>query len=197
MKQVIILRKDLNMRKGKMVAQGAHASLKAVLSDLDRSDTKEWLNSGMTKITVSVDSEQDLFKAYHQAKALGLMCSLIEDLGRTEFENDRFRVFYIRHKYNDKMHRVFGFNKCRATPLMPIWHANGDISLCVDRKNDPSMVFGSHKNISDITKIWGSAKHKEVIDNIKLEECPKCTFNEYNTQIEKAVIENRMDFEFC
>ncbi len=29
-KQVIVLRKDLNMRKGKMVAQGAHASMRAV-----------------------------------------------------------------------------------------------------------------------------------------------------------------------
>ncbi len=30
-KQMIVLRKDLNMRKGKMVAQGAHASMKAAL----------------------------------------------------------------------------------------------------------------------------------------------------------------------
>jgi PTH2 family peptidyl-tRNA hydrolase len=29
-KQVIIIRKDLNMRKGKMIAQGAHASMKAI-----------------------------------------------------------------------------------------------------------------------------------------------------------------------
>jgi len=27
-KQVIVLRKDLQMRKGKMIAQGAHASMK-------------------------------------------------------------------------------------------------------------------------------------------------------------------------
>ena len=32
-KQVIIIRKDLNMRKGKMIAQGAHASMK-VISDM-------------------------------------------------------------------------------------------------------------------------------------------------------------------
>ena len=32
-KQVIVLRKDLNMRKGKMVAQGAHASMKAILDE--------------------------------------------------------------------------------------------------------------------------------------------------------------------
>jgi PTH2 family peptidyl-tRNA hydrolase len=31
-KQVIVMRKDLNMRKGKMVAQGAHASMAAVLN---------------------------------------------------------------------------------------------------------------------------------------------------------------------
>jgi peptidyl-tRNA hydrolase len=30
-KQVIVLRKDLNMRKGKLVAQGAHASMGAIL----------------------------------------------------------------------------------------------------------------------------------------------------------------------
>ena len=32
-KQVIVLRKDLGMRKGKMVAQGAHASLGAILRE--------------------------------------------------------------------------------------------------------------------------------------------------------------------
>ena len=31
MKQVIVIRKDLNMRKGKMIAQGAHASIDAIL----------------------------------------------------------------------------------------------------------------------------------------------------------------------
>jgi len=35
MKQVIIIRKDLNMRKGKMIAQGAHASMKATLNYLE------------------------------------------------------------------------------------------------------------------------------------------------------------------
>lgn len=30
-KQVIVMRKDLGMRKGKMIAQGAHASLRVLL----------------------------------------------------------------------------------------------------------------------------------------------------------------------
>ena len=32
-KQVIVIRKDLNMRKGKMIAQGAHASMKVILDE--------------------------------------------------------------------------------------------------------------------------------------------------------------------
>lgn len=33
-KQVIVMRKDLNMRKGKMIAQGAHASMKVLLDNM-------------------------------------------------------------------------------------------------------------------------------------------------------------------
>lgn len=39
-KQVIVMRKDLNMRKGKMIAQGAHASVDALLSLFSRTEKK-------------------------------------------------------------------------------------------------------------------------------------------------------------
>jgi len=45
-KQVIVLRKDLGMRKGKMVDQGAHASLGAILREgklKTDNDTKAWI----------------------------------------------------------------------------------------------------------------------------------------------------------
>ena len=98
-KQVIVLRKDLKMRKGKMVAQGAHASMKAIL---DRGglkhpesdalviemtpEMKSWLCGIFTKICVSVDSEEELLYIYEQAKDEGLVCSLIQDAGLTEFD---------------------------------------------------------------------------------------------------------------
>ena len=43
-KQVIVMRRDLNMRKGKMVAQGAHASM-AVLLNAGRYDDGEAMES--------------------------------------------------------------------------------------------------------------------------------------------------------
>lgn len=106
-KQVIVVRKDLNMRRGKEIAQGAHASL-AVFFDMMRKqnggevDTKngkkwncefehdsqamhEWMTNGFTKITLTVDSELALLDVYNRAKQAGLPCSLIRDSGKTEF----------------------------------------------------------------------------------------------------------------
>lgn len=43
------------------------------------------LTSRFTKICVSVDSEAELLEIYNQARLIGLVCSLIEDAGLTEF----------------------------------------------------------------------------------------------------------------
>jgi PTH2 family peptidyl-tRNA hydrolase len=105
-KQVIVLRKDLNMRKGKMVSQGAHASMKVILEhfgivDQNASPNKvpnklsidffpespiyDWLNGLFTKVCVSVNSEQELLELYEKAKSMNIPCSLITDAGLTEF----------------------------------------------------------------------------------------------------------------
>ena len=95
-KQTIVLRKDLNMRKGKMIAQGAHASMRAVLKlghkegdvfviPLDQR-LAPWLLGRFKKICVSVNSEADLLALHEKAKAAGLITSLIQDAGLTEFD---------------------------------------------------------------------------------------------------------------
>lgn len=94
-KQVIIMRKDLNMRKGKLVAQGAHASLGAILNLMQRQGnvlslemderTEPWLTGRFKKICVYVNSEAELLDVYTAAQAAGLISSLIKDAGLTEF----------------------------------------------------------------------------------------------------------------
>lgn len=86
MKQMLILRKDLNMRKGKMVAQGAHASMKATLEYQDHPYVTAWLAGPFTKIVVGVPTLDLLFEAYAHALGFGIPCSLILDAGRTEFD---------------------------------------------------------------------------------------------------------------
>lgn len=85
MKQIIVMRKDLNMRKGKLVAQGAHASMKAYLENKDHPNVTEWLKGLFTKIAVSVDSETELFDVAQKAKDAGLIVAVIQDSGLTEF----------------------------------------------------------------------------------------------------------------
>ena len=85
-KQILILRKDLNMRKGKLIAQGAHGSLLAYkLADRNDAAFKDWDEGRFTKIAVSVDSEEELLDIYSKAKKAGLLCCLITDAGLTEF----------------------------------------------------------------------------------------------------------------
>ena len=95
-KQVIVMRKDLGMRKGKMIAQGAHAAMAVLLEGARSSDAEivlplspaahEWLVSGrFTKICVGVDSEAALDEVIARAKAANVPCALIVDTGKTEF----------------------------------------------------------------------------------------------------------------
>lgn len=95
-KQVIVMRKDLNMRKGKMIAQGAHASLRVIL-DAGRATAlatyqitmtepmAQWMTGRFAKVCVSVTSEEALDEIVAKARAAGLPCSLIVDAGKTEF----------------------------------------------------------------------------------------------------------------
>lgn len=85
MKQMLVLRKDLNMRKGKMIAQGAHASIKAILINLEDPRVQEWLQGPFTKIAVSVDSEEELLELERKAIEDGVICEKIIDAGKTEF----------------------------------------------------------------------------------------------------------------
>ena len=86
MKQVIVIRKDLKMRRGKEIAQGAHASMKFLLNgDFTRADLNTWLHGGQTKICLSVDSEKELLELFDKAKEAGLIVNKVTDAGRTEF----------------------------------------------------------------------------------------------------------------
>lgn len=85
LKQWIVLRKDLNMRKGKMVAQGAHASLSVVLSMKESKNVKTWMKKGCSKVVLGVDSEEELVQLAEIARKMGLPVSLIKDAGVTEF----------------------------------------------------------------------------------------------------------------
>lgn len=101
-KQVIVVRKDLGMRKGKMCAQAAHASMKAILDELFHTQFNEhyttigitlshdsplyhWLTGIFTKVVVGCDSEEALLSLESSANIYKVRNALIKDAGKTEF----------------------------------------------------------------------------------------------------------------
>ena len=90
-KQVIVMRRDLGMRRGKEIAQGAHASmiwLAQRISPPGYSFTeaeRRWLDGVFTKVCVPADSEEELLAIVEKAREAGVLVQLCVDAGRTEF----------------------------------------------------------------------------------------------------------------
>ena len=106
LKQVIVMRTDLCMTKGKMIAQGAHASMKVFFDrmveeqsgfvstdaavEMQLMITKqmwEWAtNKFFTKICVRVENEEDLLDIYERAQSENIVSAIVLDSGRTMFK---------------------------------------------------------------------------------------------------------------
>ena len=98
-KQVIVIRRDLRMRRGKEIAQGAHASMawlrQRIMPHLTTAGTADrfrfseaeraWLEGSLRKVTVKVGSEAELMAVYDKAVGAGVLVQLITDRGLTEF----------------------------------------------------------------------------------------------------------------
>lgn len=113
-KQVIVVRTDLNMRKGKIGGQAGHGVLNVLLDQaqvLRGADHPElgatgddwiaipltppiraWLDGDRTKIVLGVGSEAELVAIHDKAKAAGLKAHMVTDLGKTEFAGVKTRT---------------------------------------------------------------------------------------------------------
>ncbi len=85
-KQVIILRKDLKMSKGKAAAQASHAAVAAAIRS-QRERIKEfslWWKTGQMKIILAVNSEEELIDIEKKLRTTGVVIEKINDAGRTQ-----------------------------------------------------------------------------------------------------------------
>ncbi len=85
-KQAIIVRSDLEMGKGKLAAQAAHASLMSYFKAerMDGSIAKEWLDTGEKKIVLKVSDEEALVKLFKAFEFKKVPCALVSDAGLTQ-----------------------------------------------------------------------------------------------------------------
>jgi peptidyl-tRNA hydrolase len=81
-KQVIVANQALNLPRGKLAAQVAHAAIGAFLA-ADADAQAAWLRVGMPKIVVGVAGEEDLLSLREAAARAGVSYFLVQDAART------------------------------------------------------------------------------------------------------------------
>ena len=110
-KQMIVMRHDLKMRKGKVAAQAAHACVEATLMAIvregrggalraseswawlehdegDVTPLTDWFDAGVAKVCVYVTSEEELLDLAARGRELGFAVALVRDAGHTEFHGE-------------------------------------------------------------------------------------------------------------
>ena len=106
-KQVILVREDLKLPKGKLSAQVAHAAVDAAAKS-DRKIADIWKNEGGKKIVLKVKDEKELLHYRQMAEDAGLKTALIIDAGHTVVEPGTITCLGIGPDEENKIDRVSG-----------------------------------------------------------------------------------------
>jgi PTH2 family peptidyl-tRNA hydrolase len=106
-KQVILVRQDLKLPKGKLAVQVAHASLD-VASKSDKKIVEKWKSQGGKKVALRVDGEKELFKYMSMAENEGLKTALIKDAGHTVVEPGTITCLGVGPDLEEKIDKVTG-----------------------------------------------------------------------------------------
>ena len=106
-KQVILVRADLKLPKGKMAAQVSHASVGALLKS-PKTVIQDWKEEGMKKVVLKVESKEELYKYKEIAKDHDLVTAVIEDAGKTVVAPGTVTCLGIGPDYEEKIDEVTG-----------------------------------------------------------------------------------------
>jgi len=105
LKQVIIIREDLKLPKGKTAAQCAHASVEAVLRS-DKRKINAWRKEGMGKIVLKVKDLAELREYNEFAKSNGLVTAVITDAGKTTVAPGTITCIAIGPDLEEKIDKI-------------------------------------------------------------------------------------------
>lgn len=104
-KQAIVIRKDLDMGKGKIAAQAAHASIGAA-KEAGYKTMREWERSGSAKIVLKVDNEEQLMLLSDRAEDDELPFFVVTDAGKTQVDPGTATALAIGPAESDRIDRL-------------------------------------------------------------------------------------------
>jgi PTH2 family peptidyl-tRNA hydrolase len=106
-KQVILVRQDLKLTKGKMAAQVSHASVESLLKS-HKDDATAWRQQGMKKVVLKVADLKELQDYKRKAEDAGLVVAMITDAGHTQLPPSTVTCLGIGPDKAEKIDKVTG-----------------------------------------------------------------------------------------
>ena len=106
-KQVIVIRRNLKLSRGKLAAQVAHASLEAYRR-ADRRIAEAWESSGSKKVVLRAENARELMELRRKARAEKLPAALIRDAGHTEVPAGTITALGIGPEKETKINKITG-----------------------------------------------------------------------------------------
>jgi hypothetical protein len=149
-----------------------------------------WFDLSMDKAFSDKDLPKRLFEQIEKAR---------------ELENPDFSVYAVTHKFGDQFEKLHEFGACHAIFMtclfMPPEDSNKKdaitLGLCCDRRGDSKLEL--IRDLADVEKtadFWGSEAHWEIFDRIKVDECPRCTYQPHNQIYEQVIQRDLMTYRF-
>lgn len=112
---------------------------------------------------------------------------------RADFEDKDFKVYGIMHKFGMNWNIKKSFHHCYAGYVTGFISSQGIFGLCCDRRGDPKVELC---HISDVKNSWGGRRHLEIMNEIDVSKCPRCTYSHVNEVFENVILEDRMMYDF-
>ena len=109
-----------------------------------------------------------------------------------ELEDENFHIYMVTHKFDENFHVKHDFTRCLASPIILPLLTDGNAYLCVDKKMEEEFKLGSCNPPESILDWWGGDKHRELVKSVDINKCSRCTWSQYNRQIEDVVLEDNM-----
>ena len=106
-KQVIVVRDDLNISVGKMIAQACHASLGA-WEESDSKTRKKWEREGGKKVVLRAESAEVMLEMQKKVKRMKISNFLVRDAGLTEIPPGTITALGIGPDEDKKVDKITG-----------------------------------------------------------------------------------------